>query len=63
MNQIETQTMYKIASSEIGVVFEDNLTLQQAKDLVFKWEESDREEGIYTPDFYMIKEDIDEGDE
>jgi hypothetical protein len=56
------EKMYQVESAEIGVVFEDNLTLQQAKDLVASWEESDKLEGIYTPNFYMIKQDIYKGD-
>jgi hypothetical protein len=55
--------MYKIVSSEIGVMFECGLTHEKAKEIVKNWENSDKEEGIYTPDFYEIKEDIDEGDE
>jgi hypothetical protein len=55
--------MYKIVSSEVGVMLECRLTHEEAKQIVKKWEDSDKEEGIYTPDFYEIKEDIDEGDE
>ncbi|MFY8161267.1 MAG: hypothetical protein ACOVNU_08040 [Candidatus Kapaibacteriota bacterium] len=54
---------YKIVSSIIGVVFEHSLTLDEAKSIVEKWEESDKFEGIYTPNFYIIKEDIEEGNE
>ncbi len=55
--------MFKIVSSEIGVVFESGLYLEEAKILVENWEDCDRCEGIYTPDFYVIKQENEEGDE
>jgi len=47
---------FKIVSSEIGVVFEHSLSLQEAKSLLKKWEDNDKANGIYTPDFYEIKQ-------
>jgi hypothetical protein len=55
--------MFKIVSAEIGITFESNLSLEEATILVSNWEDSDKIEGIYTPEFYVIKEDIEEGDE
>ena len=55
--------MYKIVQKEVGELFECNLTLEKAQAMVKFWEDLDKSEGIYTPNFYEIKEDIDEGDE
>ena len=55
--------MFKIVSSEIGVVFESGLTFEEATILVSNWVDTDKLEGIYTPDFYEIKQDVEEGDE
>jgi hypothetical protein len=55
--------MFKIVSSEIGITFESNLSLKEATILVENWEDSDKVEGIYTPEFYQIKEEFEEGDE
>ena len=46
---------YKIENSE-GIVFEDSLSFEEAKKLVTKWENDDKQEGIYTPDFYTINQ-------
>jgi hypothetical protein len=47
---------YKIQDRQTGELIESNLTLEQAKELVLKYEEADKSEGIYEPDFYEIVE-------
>ncbi|MFY8161275.1 MAG: hypothetical protein ACOVNU_08080 [Candidatus Kapaibacteriota bacterium] len=48
--------MYQVESAEIGVVFEDNLTLSEANEYVSISEEKDRDNEEYSPDFYLITE-------
>ena len=49
---------YRIQDRETGTVIEKGLTLEQAKELVAKFEETDREDETYMPDFYEIKEEL-----
>ena len=48
--------MFQVESAEIGVVFEDYLTLEEANEYVSSSEQRDRDNAEYTPDFYLIKE-------
>ena len=47
---------YKIQDREAGNVIEIGLTSQQANDLLNQFEETDKKEGNFMPDFYEIKE-------
>ena len=54
--------LYKIQDREAGNIIEENLTLEEAKECVKKYEEIDKSgywnDGVdcYVPDFYEIKE-------
>ena len=45
---------YKIQDREAGNVIETGLTFTEAQTILNKFEDTDREEGIYVPDFYEI---------
>jgi hypothetical protein len=47
---------YKIQDREAGNVIETGLTFEEAQKTLKEFEESDKKEGIYVPDFYEIKE-------
>lgn len=47
---------YKIQDREAGNVIEAGLTEQEAKEMLIKFENSDKEEGTYSEDFYEIVE-------
>lgn len=44
-----------IQDRETGNVIESNLTFEEAVKKVSEFENSDKKEGIYVPDFYEIK--------
>lgn len=48
--------LYQVQCTENGDIIERNLSLEEAKITIRKFEEEDISEGIYTPDFYEIKE-------
>lgn len=47
---------YKIQDREAGNVIEENLTFEQAQEMVLAFVKADKKEGNYTPEFYEIKE-------
>ena len=47
---------YKIQDREAGNVIETGLTYEEAVNLLAKFEEEDKQDGTYTPDFYEIAE-------
>ena len=47
---------YIIRDREAGNPIEDGLTLNEAVKLLNQYEETDKANGIYTPDFYEIIE-------
>lgn len=47
---------YKIQDREAGNVIETGLSLEEAKSTLEKFENDDKQEGTYTPDFYEIVE-------
>ena len=47
---------YKIQDREAGNVIETGLTLEEAEKLLAQFEEEDKQDGTYTPDFYEIVE-------
>ena len=46
--------MFQVRDCESGNVLEVCDTLTEAEDTVRRFESSDREDGVYTPDFYEI---------
>jgi hypothetical protein len=49
---------YKIQDREAGNVIETGLTYNEAEEMLAQFEETDKNEGNYTPDFYEIKEEV-----
>jgi len=49
------KTKYIIRDREAGNVIEEFETLDKAKNLLKKFEESDKKEGIFEDNFYEIK--------
>jgi hypothetical protein len=47
---------FKIQDREAGNVIETGLTQEEAKKMLEKFEEDDKKDGIYEPDFYEIVE-------
>lgn len=47
---------YIIQDREAGNVIETVLTLSEAEQLLVQYENDDKKEGIYTPNFYEIIE-------
>ena len=47
---------YKIQEREAGNVIETNLSLKEAEKMLKSFENQDKKEGSYTPNFYEIKE-------
>lgn len=47
---------YKIQDREAGNIIEENLTFEQAQEMVLAFVKADKKEGNYTPEFYEIKE-------
>jgi len=47
---------YKTQDKEAGNVIETGLTESQAKSKIVVYEDIDKREGNYTPDFYEYKE-------
>lgn len=45
---------YKVRDKESGHVLMDNLTLTDAEILISVYENTDKKDGNYTPDFYEI---------
>lgn len=52
--EIFTTGMFYVRDRESGNVLEVCDTLTEAEDTVRRFECSDREDGVYTPDFYEI---------
>ena len=48
---------YRIQDKEAGNLIETGLTLNEANEMLAKFEETDKNEGNYTPEFYEIRED------
>jgi len=55
---MNNEKKYKIQDKEAGNVIENNLTLEDAIRILKEYEETDRKEGNYSPDFYEIVEDL-----
>ena len=47
---------YKIQDREAGNVIETGLTLEEAEELLTRFEKEDKQDGTYTPNFYEIAE-------
>jgi hypothetical protein len=47
---------YKIQDRVAGNVIETGLTETEAKEMLKRFEETDKQEGAYSPDFYEIVE-------
>ena len=47
---------FKIQDREAGNVIEFGLTLEEAEELLTRFEEEDKQDGTYTPNFYEIAE-------
>ena len=45
---------YRIQDREAGNVIETGLTLEEAQEMLAKFEAEDKQEGTYTEDFYEI---------
>jgi cell division protein YceG involved in septum cleavage len=48
--------LYKIQEKEAGNLIEEDLTFEEAKQLLNNFNEMDKLEGIFVPDFYEIVE-------
>lgn len=48
--------IFKIQDREAGNVIDADLTKEQAEELLRQYEEADKKDGIYTPNFYEIVE-------
>jgi hypothetical protein len=55
--------MYKIQNKETGKRIDGEMTLEEAKEQLAIYEEEDKENGKYVPNFYEIKKQIDLPDE
>ena len=49
-----TKKTYRIQDREAGNVIETGLTLEEAQEMLAKFEAEDKQEGTYTEDFYEI---------
>ena len=49
-----TQRIFGVGDRETGHIIEDNLTLTMARNLIAKYERSDRKNDAYTPGFYAV---------
>lgn len=47
---------YKIQDRETGTTIETGLSLQEAKKLLSEFEKEDIVNGVFTPEFYEIKQ-------
>jgi len=47
---------YSIRDYECGNTIVSDLTFEEAKELLKQYEETDKRDGTYTPNFYEIKE-------
>ena len=60
LNQIKPNTMkikfYKIQDTQAGNIIETNLNEYSANAMVQRFEQEDKSNDIYVPDFYQIKE-------
>ena len=54
--------MYVIIDNEAGNIIEHAKTLEQAQEIIDKYEDADKKNGTYTPDFYSIKGKSDKGE-
>jgi len=50
------EVLYKIQDREAGNIIETGLTYTEAQKTLKEFEETDKKEGTYTPDFYEIVE-------
>lgn len=48
--------LYQIQDREVGNIIDKYLTYKQADDLVYQFENEDKKDGIYVPNFYEIVE-------
>ncbi len=48
--------MYVIRDREAGNIIDKFSTYEEAQQALNQYEKEDKEDGIYTPDFYEIKE-------
>jgi hypothetical protein len=46
---------YAIADREAGNIIDDGLSLDEAEMRIVDYEESDKRDGLYVPNFYEIK--------
>ena len=49
--------MFYVTDKETGTIIENVATIEEGKQLIHKFEESDKVEGIYEPDFYDVVDD------
>ena len=50
---------YLIEDREAGNVIDEFDTIEEASKTLAEFEESDKKEGTYTPDFYLLREKLD----
>ena len=48
--------MYVIIDNEAGNIIEHAETLEQAQQIIVEYEQGDKKDGTYTPNFYSIRE-------
>lgn len=53
--------VYVVRDREAGNVIEYCKTLEEAESTVMVYEDADKDDGIYTPNFYEIVEEEDDG--
>ena len=49
--------MFYVTDKETGTIIENVETINEGKKLIHQFEESDKAEGIYEPDFYDVVDD------
>jgi hypothetical protein len=55
-DKVKNMKKYKVQDREAGNVIETGLTEEEAQKLLLEYEESDKKEGTFAPEFYEIKE-------
>ena len=52
---------YSIIDNEAGNIIEHAETIEQAQQIIAEYEAADKKDGTYTPNFYSIREERDNG--
>ena len=56
LKKIEIMKTYIIQQKETGTLIDEFISLIQAEEALREYEQMDKNEGVYTPDFYEIIE-------